>query len=106
MMAVVGAEDLHDRIAVRVGAGDADGVHRGLGTGVREAPLRKAEALGELVGDHEIVFVGEGEMRALREAVGDGLADLGVRVTLDHGAEAVVEIVVLVAIHVPDLRAR
>ncbi len=40
VVTVVGAEDLHDRVAAREGARDPDRVHRRLGAGVHVAPLR------------------------------------------------------------------
>ncbi len=101
---VVGAEDLHDRVALRVGAGDPDRVHRRLGAGVRVAPARQAPAARELLADDDRVLGRRGEVRAQRVALGDRLADRGVGVALDHRAEPVVEVVELVAVDVPDAR--
>ena len=42
-------------------------------------------------------------MRTLRETLSDGLADLRIAVALHHGTVAVVEIVVFVAVHIPQL---
>ena len=105
VVAVVGAEDLHDRVALRVRAGDPDGVHRRLRAGVRVAPARELPALGELLADDDRVLGRRREVRAERVALRDRLADGGVGVALDHRAEAVVEVEVLVAVDVPDERA-
>jgi hypothetical protein len=103
---VVRALDLEDHIAARGAARHVDRVHRRLGAGVGEAPLRQAEAPGELLGDHDRPLGGRGEVRALLDAALDGVDDYGVRVADAHDAEAVVEVDVLVAVHVPDLGAR
>ena len=105
VVAVVGAEDLHDRLALRVRAGDPDRVHRRLGAGVRVAPARQVPAAGQLLADDDRVLGRGGEVRAERVALGDRLADGRVGVALDHRSEAVVEVVVLVAVDVPDARA-
>ena len=55
--------------------------------------------------DDDAVLGHRGEMGALRHALGDGARDRGVGVSLHHRAEAVVEIAVLRAVDVPDLRA-
>ena len=105
VVAVVGAEDLHDRVALRVRAGDPDRVHRRLRAGVRVAPAREAPAARQLLADDDRVLGRRGEVRAERVALLDRGADRGVGVALDHRAEAVVEVVVLVAVDVPDERA-
>ena len=105
VVAVVGAEDLHHGVAARVGARDPDRVHRGLGARVRVAPAREAPAAVELLGDDDGVLGRRGEVRALRVALLERRADDRVRVALDHRAEAVVEVQVLVAVDVPHARA-
>ena len=105
VVAVVGAEDLHDRVALRVRAGDPDRVHRRLRAGVRVAPARQVPAALELLADDDRVLGRRGEVRAERVALRDRLADRRVRVALDHRAEAVVEVVELVAVDVPHARA-
>ncbi len=105
VVAVVGAEDLHDRLAAGGAAGDPDGVHRGLRAGVGEAPLRQAPATGELVTDGDRVLGRGGEVRAARVSVGNRLADRGMGVALDHRTEPVVEVPHLVAVDVPHPRA-
>ena len=105
VVAVVGAEDLHAHVAARVGARDADRVHRRLRAGVRVAPLRQAPAAGELLADDDRVLGRRGEVGAVLVALLDRAADRGMRVALDHRAEAVVEVPHLVAVDVPDLRA-
>ncbi len=105
MVAVVGAEDLDDGVAARLGARDADGVHRGLGPGVHVAPLRQAPAPLELLGDDDPVLGRRGEVRALGHPLGDGLRDDGVAVALHHRAEAVVVVDHAGAVDVPHVRA-
>ena len=105
VMAVVGAEDLHDRVAAGVAARDPDRVHGRLGAGVRVAPLREAPAPRQLLADDDGVLGRGGEVRPLRVALADRAADRRVRVPLHHRAEAVVEVEHLVAVDVPDLRA-
>ena len=105
VVAVVGAEDLHDRLAAGGAAGDPDRVHRRLGAGVREAPLRQPPAARELVADDDGVLGRRREVRAGAVALVDRRADRGVGVALDHRAEAVVEVPHLVAVDVPHARA-
>ena len=105
VVAVVGAEDLHDGVAARVGARDPDRVHRRLGAGVRVAPARQAPAALQVLGDDDRVLGRGGEVRAARVALLHRAPDRRVRVALDHRAEAVVEVEVLVAVDVPDARA-
>ena len=105
VVAVVGAEDLHDRLAARVRARDPDRVHRRLRAGVRVAPLRQVPAAHELLGDDDRVLGRRREVGAVLVAVAQRAADRGVRVALDHRAEAVVEVPHLVAVDVPHLRA-
>ena len=104
VMSVVGAEDLDDRLAAGGAAGDADGVHRGLRPAVREAPLRQPPAAGELITYDDRVLGRRREVRAGRVALVDRGADRGMAVTLDHRAEAVVEVPHLVAVDVPHAR--
>ena len=104
VVAVVGAEDLHDRLAARGPARDPDRVHRGLAAGVREAPLRQPPAAGELVADDDRVLGRGREVRPGRVAGLDGRADRRVGVALDHRAEAVVEVPHLVAVDIPHAR--
>ena len=105
VMAVVGAEDLHHGVALRVRARDPDRVHRRLRAGVRVAPAREVPAPLQLLRDHDGVLGRGGEVRAERVALVERRADRRVRVALDHRAEAVVEVVELVAVDVPDARA-
>jgi hypothetical protein len=105
VVAVVGALDLDDQLAAGEAAREVDGVHRGLRAGVREAPLRQAPAAAQLLGDLDRAVGRGGEVRALVHALLDGLGDHRVGVADAHDAEAVVEVEVLVAVDVPDLRA-
>ena len=104
VVAVVGAEDLHHRVALGVGARDADRVHRRLRAGVRVAPAMDVPAARELLAHHDGVLGRRGEVRAADVALADRLADRRVRVALDHRPEAVVEVVHLVAVDVPHAR--
>ena len=56
VVAVVGAEDLDDRVAAGRRAGDPDRVHRRLGARVRVAPPRQAPAARELLGHDDSVL--------------------------------------------------
>ena len=105
VVAVVGAEDLHDVVAAGVRAGDTDRVHGRLRPRVREAPARQAEAARELLGHRHRLLRGRAEVSAEREAALDGCPDRGVSVPLHHRAEAVVEVDVLVAVDIPHPRA-
>ena len=105
VVAVVGAEDLHDRLAAGRAAGDADRVHRGLGARVGEAPLGQPPAAGKLVADDDRVLGRRREVRAGGVALLDRGTDRRVGVALDHRAEAVVEVPHLVAVHIPHARA-
>jgi hypothetical protein len=58
----------------------------------------------ELLADDDRVLGGGREVRALDVALADRLADGRVGVALDHRAEAVVEVVHLVAVDVPHAR--
>ena len=105
VVAVVGAEDLHDRVPPGGRAGDPDRVHGRLGAGVRVSPLRQAPATRQLLGDDNAVLGGRGKVRSQRIPLHHRLADRRVRVALHHRAEAVVEVEELVPVDVPDLRA-
>ena len=104
VMAVVGAEDLHDRLAPGRPARDPDRVHRRLGARVREAPLGQPPAPRELVADDDRVLGRRREVRAGAVAGVDRRADRRVGMALDHRAEAVVEVPHLVAVDVPHAR--
>ena len=56
VVAVVGAEDLHDRVAAGRSAGDPDRVHRRLGARVDVAPLRQPPAPRQLLADDDGVL--------------------------------------------------
>ena len=66
---------------------------------------RQAEAAVQLLGDLHRLLGGGAEVGAERGALADRRDDRGVGVALDHRAEAVVEVDVLVAVDVPDARA-
>ena len=104
MVAVVGALDLEDHVAAGDAARKMDRVHRRLGAGVREPPLRQAEAARNSSATAIEPSVGAAKWvpRSARSA--DRLCDHRVRVPDAHHAEAVVEVDVLVAVDVPYLR--
>ena len=104
VVAVVGAEDLDDRVAPRDRPRDPDRVHGRLGARVRVPPPGQAPAALQLFGDNDAVLGGRREVRPLRVALGQRLADGRVGVALHHRAEAVVEVEQLVPVDVPDLR--
>ena len=64
VVAVVGALDLEDHVAAGGAASEVDGVHRRLGAGVGEAPLRQAEAALQLGGDGDRAVGRGGEVGA------------------------------------------
>ena len=105
VVAVVGAEDLHDRVAPGQPASDPDRVHGRLRAGVDETPAGEPEALLQLLGDDDRILSHRGEVRAERDALAHRRDDRRVGVALDHRAEAVVEVPVLVAVDVADPRA-
>ena len=104
VVAVVGAEDLDDRVAAGVAAGDPDRVHRRLRARVQKAPAVDAPAPLQLLGDEHAVLGRGREVRALGDALADRPDDRGVGVPLDHRAEAVVEVPHAVAVDVVDDR--
>ena len=103
VVAVVGTEDLDDRVASGEGAGDADSVHRRLGTRVDVAPLGKAEAADQLLADDDGVFDRRRKVRAPSDLPLHGFDDGRVGVSLHHRSEPIVEIDHLGAVDVPDL---
>jgi len=105
VVAVVAALDLDDQVAAGDGAHQVDGIHGGLGAGVGEPPAGQAEAAGEFAGHRD---GGRGRLRelsALGDLRGDGLLDGRVSVAGQGGAVAAVQVHVLVAVDVVDLRA-
>ena len=104
-MAVVAALDLDDEPATRDLAHQVDGVHRGLGPGVRVAPQWQAEPSGEVLRHDDGVLRRLGEVRSLRHAVLDGANDGGVGVSDRVHAVAAMEVDVLGPVDVPHARA-
>ncbi len=105
VVAVVGALDLQHRVAAGGAAGEVDGVHRRLGAGVVEAPLRQSEAASELARHRDRAVGGGGEVGAFVDPRLDRVADGRVGVADAHHAEAVVEVDVFVLVDVPDAAA-
>ena len=101
---VVGAEDLHDRVATGVGACNTDRVHRGLRARVRVAPLRQPPPAREVLRHRQGVLGRGGEVGALAVPLLNGFSDHRVGMPLKHRSEAVVEVPHLVAVNIPDLR--
>ena len=82
-----------------------NGVHRGLGAGVGEAPQRQVEAPRQLARDPDRVLGRLGEMRAAPYPVADRGDDRRVGVAGDGRAVAAVHVDVLGAVDVVHLRA-
>src|SRR3990172_10018472 len=104
MVAVIGAFDLDDDVLPGEAPGEMDGVHGGFGSGVVEPHLRQPKTPGQFLSHLNGREVGCGEMGAL---AGGGRERLGYRwvsVSHDHHSESIVEIGVLVAVYVDDLR--
>ena len=104
VMAVVAALDLDDEVPAGDGAHQVDGVHGGLGAGVAEAPPGQTEPAAQLLGHDHRVLGGLGEVGSQTDPAFDGLDDGRVGVTDEHGAVTGVEIDVLHAVEVVDLR--
>ena len=105
VMAVVTALDLDDQIPAGDRAHQVDGVHGGFGAGVGEPPAGQAEAVGEFAGHGDGVRGRLGEVGASAYLSCDGLLDVGMGVAGQGGAVAAVQVDVLVAVDVVDLRA-
>ena len=105
VVAVVAALDLDDQVPAGDRAHQVDGVHGGFGAGVGEAPLRQAEPFCQLGGHRDGVRGGLGEVGAVGGLLGYCLRDRRVGVAGQRGAVAAVQVDVLVAVDVPDLRA-
>ena len=99
---VIGAEHLYDVVMARDCACDPDRAHRRLRARVGEAPAREPEAPGQFLGHHDRVLGGRGEVSAAPEAFAHRCSDGRMGVALEHRAEAVVKVEVLVAVDIPD----
>ena len=88
-------------------AGQLEGCLDGFGTGVHRQELVIAEVLGGhlLVGTQAVVVEGTGGQAQLLGLVAEGLHDLGVAVPLVDGGIGRQEIIVPLAVHVPDIDA-
>ena len=104
VVTVVAALDLDDEVATGDGPHEVDGVHRRLGAGVAEPPARQPEAAGQLLGDDDGVLGRLGEVSAQPHTPLDRFDDGRVGVADEHGAVAGVQVHVLRAVHVVDLR--
>jgi hypothetical protein len=105
VMAVIGALDLDDLGTPGDRPHEVDGIHGRLGSGVGEPPQREAESPGQLLGHHDGVLGGLGEVGAPGHPGADRLDDLGMSVTDRHDAVAPVQVDVLESVGVVDLRA-
>src|ERR1022692_3270562 len=105
VVTVVAALDLDDRVTAGDGAHEVNRVHRDLGAGVAEAPLRQAEPDGKLLGDDERVWRRLGEVRAETDLAADGRHDRRMAVPSQRRAVSSGQVDVLVAVHVVDLGA-
>ena len=95
VVAVVAALDLDDEVAPGDGPHQVDGVHRGLGARVAEAPQGQPEAPAELLGHDDGVLGRLGEVGAERHPALHRLDDRRVGVTDEHHAVAGVQVDVL-----------
>ncbi len=100
VMTVIAAFDLHDLVATRLAARDADRVHRGLGTRVGEAPHRQPVSCGEQFRHDCIVLARRDEQRADIELRGDRVAHERMAVPGEQRAVAHVEIDIAVAVDI------
>ena len=105
VMSVVRTLDLQDPVAPGRGARDADRVHGGLGAGIGETHGVEVEAPAELLGEGHRGGRRGGEVRAGACRPLDRLDHLRVRVPHHVDAEPAVEVEVLRAVDVPDVRA-
>ena len=105
VVAVVGPLDLDDLIATGDGPHEVNGIHGCLRAGVVEPPQRHVEAARELARHDDRVVGGLGEVRALCDPALHGLDDGRVGVAANHHSVSTVQIDVLGAVDVPDLRA-
>ena len=104
-MTVVGALDLDDQLATGDGAHEVEGVHRGLGARVAEAPHRQAEPSGQRLGDIDGVRRRLREVGAQRDPILHRAHDRRIRVTHDVHAVAAVHVGVAGAVDIPHVRA-
>src|SRR5271169_3973346 len=104
VMTVIAALDLDDQVPAGDRAHEVDGVHGGFGAGVGETPFRQAEAARELPRDHDGVRGGLGEVGAQAGLACYCFRDGRVGVAGQGGAVAAVQVDVLIAVDVPDLR--
>jgi hypothetical protein len=84
-MAVVAALDLDDEVPAGKGAHQVDGVHRGLGAGVAEPPLRQAPAPGQLARHRDRVLGRLSEVSPPGDLAGDRGHDRGMAVARPAG---------------------
>jgi hypothetical protein len=105
MVAVVAALDLDDQVPPGDRTHQVDGVHGGFGAGVGETPAREAEPAGEFLCHRDRVRGRLGEVGAVLGLAGYGPGDGRVGVAGQGGAVAAVQVDVLVAVDIPDLRA-
>ena len=105
VVAVVAALDLDDQVPAGDRAHEMDGVHGGFGPGVSESPAGQSEAAGELGRDRDRVLGRLGEVGTEAGLGADGVDDGGMGVAGQGGAVAAVQVDILVAVDVVDLRA-
>src|SRR4029077_9997679 len=96
---------LDDLVPAGGRAGDADGVHRGLGAGVHEPHLLQLEAFADGLGQGDRVGSGDGEVDRVLGGFLERLDDLRMRVAHDVDTEAAVEGAVLRPVDLPDVGA-
>ena len=100
-MAVVAAGELHDHVAAREGAGQAQGAHRRLGARADQADrLDGRDARAHLLREGHLARLRRAERQAARRLLLHRRDDLRVRVSHDHRPPGAHQIDVLAAVHI------
>src|SRR6202012_2561049 len=102
VVAVVAALNLDDQVPAGDRAHQVDGIHRGLGAGVAEPPLRQAEPAGQLFGHGDRVLGRLGKVGTAPDLLLHGAHDGRVGVPGQRGTVAAVQVDVGVPVHVVD----
>ena len=105
-VAVVAALELQDFGAAGVAAGQAHRRHGGLGAGVNHAHLIGRGARDDGLREQSLTLGGRAEAQATRSGLLHGLHNLWVRIAVNHRAIGANQVNVLVAVDVPQARAR
>jgi hypothetical protein len=100
VVTVVAALDLDDLLSAGDATSDANGVHRGLGSGVGEAPHRQPVAVAQQFGDISVGLARCDEQRAVVELSLDGATHGRMTVTREQRPVAHVEVDVAVPVDI------